>query len=222
MKKKLFTLLATGLCAILLAGCVDISITPKKDAPTSQEENDKKEPPKEDTNKDKDNTNKEEPNTVTPPKKDDTTLKGDINVKLIYHESFSENNYYTTVTLKSKDKETLVKDIISKLKTLPDESYFAKLENKEFMPVPSDLNVNSVKIATDVVTVDFNKNFSTGLGSSGENNLLQTIVNSIGVNLGVDKVIITFNGKNYSSGHIEKKNGEGFTVSKKSPRELKK
>lgn len=68
--------------------------------------------------------------------------------------------------------------------------------------------------ADQMVYVDFSKELvpEMNAGSGYEAMILQCITNTLGKYYGVDKVYITIEGKPYSSGHIEKKVGEYFTV----------
>ena len=60
------------------------------------------------------------------------------------------------------------------------------------------------------VHIDLNKAFKTEMnaGSYYETMLLNSVVDTFGAYYGADKVIITIDGKNYSSGHIVLQNGE--------------
>lgn len=66
----------------------------------------------------------------------------------------------------------------------------------------------------DLVEVDLSNNFTTelNLGSGYESLVIQSIVNTVGYNFGVEKVVITLDGELYASGHYELGEGEYFEV----------
>lgn len=66
----------------------------------------------------------------------------------------------------------------------------------------------------EVVVVDLSKNFiaEMNLGSGYESLLIQSIVNTVGFNFGVDKVVITLDGALYESGHFQLVEGDYFEV----------
>lgn len=230
MKKKLLCMLITGMLALSMTACGN-----KKSVNTLNEESDNIVSTNESTDN-KENINEEEENineediaveNIIDENTDENKVESEKNNdvennegRIYYHEGFSEKNYFLTKSL-SSDSKTKVVEIVESLKSLPNTDYLEDVEHQEFTPIKSDINVNNVVIGDDVVEIDFNKNFTIGLGSSEENSIVQSIVNSVGYNLGVNNVIITFNGENYSSGHTYMEDGESFKVSSDTPIQLK-
>lgn len=140
--------------------------------------------------------------------------------RIYYYESFSETNYYLKTQL-PKDNEQKLSFIIDSLKRLPNNDLLETVEHQEFTPLPSNLSINSVDFTDDCVKIDFNSNFTNGLGTSGETAVLESLLKTIEYNFGLSKVIITFNNENYSSGHIAMEDGEWFSPNEKNSVELK-
>ena len=71
--------------------------------------------------------------------------------------------------------------------------------------------------------IDFSKVLLSEMntGSGYESLILQSITNTVGTYYGVNKVYITIENKPYSSGHIEMKKGQFFTVNLTNSVELK-
>jgi hypothetical protein len=95
------------------------------------------------------------------------------------------------------------------LKTIPEDSGLTKV-------LTPNVQVSSTRIEKDkgLVTADFSRHLvdEMNAGTSLESMLIKSIVNTYGTYYGVNKVIITIEGKPYSSGHILMKPGEYFTV----------
>lgn len=230
MKRKLLCVLITGVLALSMTACGNkdnannsnenneniTSSNDNADDKTNSVEENNKEINKEDVIVE----NTENNNSVNNDNPNNDNVVENKDGRIYYHEGFSGNNYFLTKNLSSDDK-TKVVEIVEALKSLPNTDYLEDVENQEFTPIKADINVNNVIIGEDVVEIDFNKNFTDGLGSSEEKSLVESIVNSVGYNLGVNNVIITFNGDNYSSGHTYMEDGETFKVSNSTPIELK-
>lgn len=96
------------------------------------------------------------------------------------------------------------------------EKVYKELLDEKFGKIlSSDAKVNSMMIdKNNIVNIDFSQEFLDDMnaGSDYESMILQCITNTLGVYYDTDKVIITVAGKLYSSGHIELKEGEFFTV----------
>lgn len=185
-------------------------------ADISKEDSDNKEELKDnDIINEEENENIDENNIANADNKDVNT-----NGRIYYFEGFSETNYYLNVNL-PEDKEQKVKFIVESLKSLPNNDYLESVESQEFTPLDSSVSVKSVEFSNNLVKIDFDKSFTHGLGSSGETSVIESLVKSVGYNLGVDNVIITFNNENYSSGHIEMEDGEAFSVNNNKSVELK-
>lgn len=82
----------------------------------------------------------------------------------------------------------------------------------------ANANILGIKIDDEkgIVTVDFTPQLISEMnaGTSYESMIINSIVNTIGDYFLVDKVIITVEGKPYSSGHVLMKEGEYFKVTK--------
>lgn len=221
MSKKVLILVIT-LCTVVLYGCSKNNNT----GVIKQEENNIN---IEDTTKDESNNlniKEEESTEKEEPTKEEET--GDVEEKLetvegriYYHESFTGNNYYLNKELPKNDEEKM-SEIIKLLKILPDNDYLENIEYQEFTPLRNDVQINFINIEDNLVEIDFNKNITDGLGSSGETSLIESLVKTIGYNYNVKNVLITFNGENYSSGHVVKEDGESFEVNNGESIELKK
>lgn len=140
--------------------------------------------------------------------------------RIYYYEGFSETNYYSNIEM-PKDDEQKLSFIVDSLKNLPNNDLLETVEHQEFTSLPKNLSINSVEFKDDLIKIDFSSNFTSGLGSSGETSVLESLLKTIEYNFGVNKVIITFNNENYSSGHIEMEDGEWFTPNSKNSVELK-
>lgn len=96
------------------------------------------------------------------------------------------------------------------------EEYFKKSPKGNFKLMSSSTKINSLYLnrAENKVYVDFSKEFVSEMnaGSSLESLILQSVTNTLGDYYNVDKVYITLDGKPYSSGHFEVKEGEPFYV----------
>lgn len=226
MKKKLLSILIMGTLAFTMTACgnkENVNVpNENNDSHISIKDEDNKENSMEQNNIEINKENANTENTEDKHEDSQTNTSDKENIvenkegRIYYHEGFSGNNYFLTKNL-SSDNKTKVVEIINTLKNLPNTDYLENVENQEFTPLQSDINVNNVVIEKDIVKIDFNKNFTEGLGSAGENSIVESIVNSVGYNLGVNNVIITFNGENYSSGHTYMEDGEAFKVSNKTP-----
>ncbi|SNS29633.1 Sporulation and spore germination [Anaerovirgula multivorans] len=66
----------------------------------------------------------------------------------------------------------------------------------------------------ELVVVDLSKNFlaELNLGAGYESLVIQSIVNTVGFNFGVEKVVITLDGALYESGHFQLVEGDYFQV----------
>ena len=101
-----------------------------------------------------------------------------------------------------------------------------KSPNAEIPPsLASDISLNSTNINNEnsTITLDFSSNFigSQNLGSGAESRNITAICNTFGSYYNVENVIITLDGKPYSSGHILMNPGEAFKVNLENTIELK-
>lgn len=131
--------------------------------------------------------------------------------RILYYENFTGNSYYLLKKLSPNNKAKVI-EIVEYLKENPPTDYLEDVRYQEFTPLPSDVEVNNVTFEDDLVTIDFNRNFAEALGSAAENSIIESLVNTVGYNLKKSKVVITFNGENYSSGHMVMNDGDYFEV----------
>ncbi len=66
----------------------------------------------------------------------------------------------------------------------------------------------------ELVVIDLSDNFVNEMnaGAGFESLIIQSVVNTVGFNFGVEKVVITLDGKLYSSGHFQLEEGDHFQV----------
>lgn len=124
--------------------------------------------------------------------------------------SFSIEDY----SLKYKEKEIEVSDSTNYAELFEKEFETALDANTPPLLKPA-VKINKVYFNKNkVLTIDFASNFNEamGLGSGPEAATLEAIVNTLGYAFNVKEVIITLDGKPYSSGHIVKDPGETFKV----------
>lgn len=226
MKRKLITTLLLGTMVITLTGCgnknkieaneknnIEISandtsdelnteINSNENANTEEAEDTSSE------NTSSENITIEEPNGSNNIEENDSKNSG----KILYYEGFTGESYYLTKELSPNNKAKVL-EIVEYLKELPPTDYLEDVRYQEFTPLPSNVEVNNVEVRDDLVTIDFNRNFVESLGSAAEKSVMESLVNTVGYNLNKSKVMITFNGENYSSGHIVMDDGEYFEVS---------
>lgn len=221
MNKKVISLIIAMVMSLSFIGCGDkkqdngkqennTSGTIQKEegktdsSDTSDKENkeDKKDAVKDDTTQDKNSSDSNTGNTSS------SEPKSQLKKFRIY--SFSIEDY--SLTYKEKEIE------------VSDSTNYAELFEKEFetgsdakTPPLLKPNVKINKVYFDknkVLTIDFASNFveAMGLGSGPEAATLDCIVNTLGYAFNVKEVLITLDGKPYSSGHIVKDPGETFKV----------
>jgi hypothetical protein len=129
-------------------------------------------------------------------------------------------NFKVTTT----DIQTVYKEMQVSLKTNEEikdvfqknfrESLGAGTYTSPLMTTNTAINSLSLKPDEGIVYVDFTAQFVSEMnaGTTKESGVLRSVVNSLGYYYGVDKVIITLDGGQYSSGHIYMNPGEYFTT----------
>ena len=136
----------------------------------------------------------------------DSSSQSEKTIRVYLYDAVDDKIVYTDSKVKVKDG-ALTTAIIEDLKIQKGPNYF----NLE-----SDVAVNSASLdkANDTLTVNFGEKFinNMNLGSGIEDMSLKSVVNTLGYNYGVSKVIINVNGSPYSSGHISMESGEAFNV----------
>ncbi|WP_066893725.1 GerMN domain-containing protein [Clostridium nigeriense] len=209
MKKKILAILLSLSIPFSLISCKDSSEKIKDDGnkvntstnvvdkeTTSKDKNDN------DNNNNKENESKE-------------SVK-EANAKIYYYDVVTDKVVYINKVIKIEDNKTATA-LVNELKKSP---------NDDISPsISSEIILNSANVDKDTstITVDFSSNFvsAQNLGAGAESSTLTAICNTFGSYFNVDNVIITLDGKPYSSGHILKAEGEAFKVDLKSSIELK-
>ena len=207
MKKKLLALLFTTIFSFSLISCSktisendNVDNTPI--AESSDKENDKVSTPSE--NNDSSSTdNKNEILTES--------------ANIYYYDVVNDKIVYLSKTIEIKNKE-IATALVNELKKSPTED-ISPVINSNITLKSANLDNNS-----NTIKLDFSSNFVTeqNLGAGTESGTLTAICNTFGDYFNVSKVIITLDGKPYSSGHIIKAEGEAFDVDLNNSTELKK
>lgn len=209
MKKYILSAILFICFTLLFIGCGDTFINQNPtDTSNSNETISKTESTNTDSNNNikpnKNNTNNSSPKTSTDIKKE--PIIKTKTVRLYFYDAVQDKTSYSDKSIQVKDG-ALVSSIITALK---------ENDNPGIVKPSPNIKIRSAQLnkAKNVLKVDFGGTFvnTMNLGSGPEAMLLQSIVNSLGYNFGVDNVHITIDGKNYSSGHILKNDNEFFTV----------
>lgn len=196
MKKKVLATILSLSLPFLLIACTDSNKEENlSNKPTIEEEttttpttNDEK------NNEDVDNANNK-----------DEAKEEDVN--LYYYDVITDKIVYInkTITIKGKAVGTA---LVNALKESP---------NSDISPsIANEITLKSAKLdkGNDTISLDFSANFisAQNLGSGAESKTLTAICNTFGDYYDVNNVIITLEGKPYSSGHILMSEGEAFKV----------
>lgn len=196
MKKKVLATILSLSLPFLLIACTDSNKEENlSNKPTIEEEttttpttNDEK------NNEDVDNANNK-----------DESKEEDVN--LYYYDVITDKIVYInkTITIKGKAVGTA---LVNALKESP---------NSDISPsIANEITLKSAKLdkGNDTISLDFSANFisAQNLGSGAESKTLTAICNTFGDYYDVNNVIITLEGKPYSSGHILMSEGEAFKV----------
>jgi hypothetical protein len=127
-------------------------------------------------------------------------------VKFYYPNAADDVNYSIERKL-SFNTNDITKEVFRK--------YFKEPVNNSGKLISENTRINYLYLNADgMVYVDFSKEFVTEMnaGSGYEGMILQCVTNTLGDYYGAGKVYITLEGKPYSSGHFQMKEGEAFTV----------
>lgn len=204
MKKKILAILLSTVLSASFVSCAKNTDTNNENNlnntssisndNNNQSDNSSKEPSSENTNE---TTNKDE-------NEDEVVSK---NAKIYYYDVVTDKIVYLSTAIEIKNKEVATA-LLNELKKAPTEDISAAI-NEDITLKSANVDKNN-----DSITLDFSSNFveAQNLGSGVEKSTLQAIANTFGEYFGVTKVIITLDGKSYSSGHILMNEGEGFTV----------
>jgi hypothetical protein len=146
----------------------------------------------------------------------DTEINKEENVKVYYYDGVSDKVVYINTTIEVEEDKAYTA-LINELKKSP---------NTDISPaLSSEVALNSCTIDNEnsLVTLDFSSNFveAQNLGAGAESSTLKAICDTFGSYYNVENIIITLDGKPYSSGHILMNEGEAFKVDLNSAVELK-
>ena len=149
-------------------------------------------------------------------KHEDLDENKEKNAKIYYYDVVSDKIVYINSIIEV-DEDQSVNALINELKKSP---------NTDIEPaLSSDITLNSYTIDNEnsIITLDFSSNFvsAQNLGAGAESSTLAAICNTFGSYFNVENVIITLDGKPYSSGHILMTEGETFKVDLNNAVELK-
>ena len=217
MKKKLLALLFTSIFSLSLISCSkDVS---KNNVLTNSPNNT---PLSEDIESENQNNSNSNSNLNSSENNDLNIeeIKDEIitkNANIYYYDVVNDKIIYLQTNIEIKNKEVATA-LVNKLKKSPTDDIAPAINENIYL--------KSAKLdqANDVITLDFSSNFieEQNLGGGTESSTLKAICNTFGDYFNVNKVIITLDGKPYSSGHIVKNEGEAFDVNLDIAEELKK
>lgn len=197
MKKKVLATILSLSLPFLLIACTDSNKEENlSNKPTIEEETTTTTPT---TNDEKNNEDVDNANNKDEAKEED--------VNLYYYDVITDKIVYInkTITIKGKAVGTA---LVNALKESP---------NSDISPsIANEITLKSAKLdkENDTISLDFSANFinAQNLGSGAESKTLTAICNTFGDYYDVNNVIITLEGKPYSSGHILMSEGEAFKV----------
>lgn len=140
-------------------------------------------------------------------KHEDLDENKEKNAKIYYYDVVSDKIVYINSIIEVEGDQS-ANALINELKKSP---------NEDIQPaLSSDITLNSYTIDNEnsIITLDFSSNFvsAQNLGAGAESSTLAAICNTFGSYFNVENVIITLDGKPYSSGHILMTEGETFKV----------
>lgn len=153
-------------------------------------------------------TDKSQLNTNTDDTKPIVETKENKLVRLYFYDVINDNIVFFDDTVEVTNK-ALTTALVSALKH-PTNNIVTPL-------LPETISLKSAKLdkENNLLTIDFPADFVSklNLGSGPESKTIQALVNTMGYNYKVNNIIITLDGKPYSSGHILMSEGESFKVS---------
>lgn len=130
-------------------------------------------------------------------------------VRFYFPQFVKDRIVYIDRDIKISTNEDMKFKFQKELKTIPQDTTLSKV-------LSPNVQVLGIKLdrSSGIVTVNFSSNLVTDMnaGSGYESMLIKCITNTFGKYYQVDKVIITLDGKPYSSGHILLKPGQYFNV----------
>lgn len=197
MKKLLKILFVFMLIPSIFLGCNDLDNIIKPNPNNTNEETIES-----NENNPKDNDTTQKDNDTTPQVKVEQR-----EVRLFYYDSVANITYYKDTTIEVTDK-AVVTALINALKKPLIEGVDPLLSE--------EVAVRSAKLDTakNILTVDIRSRLvdPEKIGGGIEGNIIDALVNTLGYNYKVEKVIITLDGKPYESGHFALEKDEAFTV----------
>ncbi len=140
-------------------------------------------------------------------------IERNIPMKVIARIFFPDFNndrvVYIARNIELNTNDDIIKSFESQLKSIP--------EGSELTPtLTPNTRILDLQINEDagIVTVDLSEHFFDELnaGISLESMIIMSLTDTFGMYFQLNRVIITTNGKPYSSGHVELKDGEYFIV----------
>lgn len=135
---------------------------------------------------------------------------------IYYYDVVTDKIVYINTTIKVKDDDSIT-SLVDELKKSPNSDISPSLSS-EIKLISSNLDTKK-----STITLDFSSNFvnAQNLGAGAESSTLTAICNTFGSYFNVENVIITLEGKPYSSGHILMNESEAFKVNLDNVIELK-
>lgn len=130
------------------------------------------------------------------------------NIRCYYPDFKNERVVYEDFEIQFNTNDKVEPTYTDYLKRSPNE--FINSVLKDNMKVQSF----SYNPKEETVVVDLSSNFVTemNVGAGFESLIIQSVVNTVGYNFGVEKVVITLDGTLYSSGHFQLEEGDYFDV----------
>ena len=205
MKKRILAILISLSIPFSIISCGAEANNNKNNTASNISNNESTITDEEDKNKDSNQSDKYDTNNSNEITTDDANI--------YYYDVVTDKIVYINKTIEIKDKA-----LVNELKKNPSEEIASALN--------SDISLNSAKVDSenDTIKLDFSSNFveAQNLGSGPESSTLTAICNTFGDYFNVSKVIITLDGKPYTSGHISMKDGDTFKVDLNNTLELTK
>lgn len=171
-------------------------------------------------NNNNNNASSEKDNNTNDKKDNETVDKNDtekqVNAKIYYYDAVSDKIVYINKSINVTD-DNVAKILVDELKKSPNAEISPSISNE------ITLNSSSLDKKNSTIAIDFSSNFVSAqeLGGGSEYSILTAIVNTFGSYFNVENVLITLDGKPYSSGHILMNEGEAFKVNLNDAIELK-
>ena len=207
MKKNILAILLSLFIPFSLISCKNIS---ENGAPQENKVNNS-------ASANNDSTSSKNNNSDTSEKDSNKESEKEEKANIYYYDAISDKIVYINTTIEASKEDEAVSSLINELKKSPNTDVAASLS--------SEITLNSWKLDSDNSTIilDFSSNFvsSQNLGGGAESSTITAICNTFGSYFNVENIIMTLDGKPYTSGHILMNEGEAFKVNLKDAEELK-